>query len=85
MSHSQTITLVTDVRGGEPDILIGNEFSDLVILQDGEDVIGTVPAPDGGWTHTKLILRPELTIKDQDAGHYYDALLGSFWIGSTEV
>tara|TARA_R110002050_G_scaffold207374_1_gene343492 strand:+ start:188 stop:442 length:255 start_codon:yes stop_codon:yes gene_type:complete len=81
----QTITLVTGHRPSEPNILLGQEYQPLSILEDGAEVVHTVPAPEGGWTHSKLLLCPELTVNDNGKDHHYDAVLGELWIGSTEV
>jgi hypothetical protein len=78
-----TITLVTDRRGDEPCILLGFEYEPLRIIKNDSDEMAVVLAPNGGWTHTRLSLRPEISAEDD--GSYYDAFLGDRWIGSTEV
>ena len=78
------IHFVTDICGGEPDIL-GPDLSESLTVKtlDG-DLIACVPPPSGGWTHTSLVVEAE-KIAQKTGSSGADAFLGSSWVGSTEV
>lgn len=78
------LTFITDVKQGEPDVLEGLEFEDLVIKSmEGETIL--ILAAAGPWTHEKLV---QLPLEDM-IGEYLKmgacAYLGESWVGSTEV
>lgn len=81
-----SVTMITDVRLGEPDLIAGLEMEPLFYV-DGLDggIVGWVRAPEGGWTHELLCEKSEI----ECAADVVDAYLGrpekGNWIGSTEV
>lgn len=75
------VTFVTDVRDGEPDILSGYEFEDLVFVDYGGREVFRV-GPDGCWTHGQL---EQLRVPARFEDECLDAFLGEQWVGSTEV
>lgn len=78
-----TISLVTDVMPGEPDILSPVKHCALIITDFDGDKIKDIPAPAGGWTHEALMALAETV--SIPAGDGANAHLGDCWIGSTEV
>lgn len=80
-----TIKLVTDIRGNEPDLLIGNHGLPLEIRSLGsKTVLARFQAPENGWTHERLMAVAE-RIDDDDLADGADCYLGEAWIGGTEV
>ncbi|EGR1271158.1 5'-deoxynucleotidase [Vibrio parahaemolyticus] len=75
------IKFVTDQRPGEPDILAGNEQSDLILTDlEGKELKRIKPTAP--WTHETLSM---LTISSEWARMGVEAYLGKQWVGSTEV
>ncbi len=48
------MTIVTRPINNEPDLLTGNEFQPLIILDLDENQLAMLEAPDNGWTHDEL-------------------------------
>ncbi|KJG37809.1 hypothetical protein UA32_12335 [Photobacterium angustum] len=70
------------ISAQEPDLLAGNEFGILSIIDSYGKQISTIEPPENGWTHNKLeALLNTYPCRD----NAYDAYLSSQWIGSTEV
>jgi len=74
------IYMVTDQRLGEPDLLVGNTDSTLIIKDLNGSTLLEVQAPDGGWSHPRL----QAWAGDNPIFEG-DAFLGDLWIGGTEV
>jgi|GEM_PF-6877043 len=76
--------LVTDVRPGETDLLLGHDTKPLEVCSLDGRVLDTVPAA-ARWTHSTLLAavgaRRRL-IEDAGGADFY---LGEQFIGSTEV
>jgi hypothetical protein len=82
----EEITFITDQLEGEPDILSPSKHEDLQIKHTDADncetITKVIKAPKNGWTHELLV-----GIDQSDWGVEFigDALLGTSWVGSTEV
>ncbi len=80
------IYFITDRRPNEPlhPPSIFREPLYITRLQcDGGALIATEQAPEGGWTHQRLLDAGErLSHLTRDGA---DAYLGTTWVGSTEV
>jgi len=74
------LTYITDIKPGEPDILMPLKHYPLVIRSlDGAE-LHTQNAPFQGWTHDALnVIQPEGVEEGAEA------YLNEHWIGSTEV
>lgn len=77
------LTLITDRRAGEPDLLATILHGKLELKALNGSKIMEVDAPVDGWTHEML----SATVKAVDNLLQYgaDAYLDGDWIGSTEV
>jgi hypothetical protein len=75
----QSITFITDVREGEPDILSAVSGKPLSI-RDENGVIAEHPAPADGWTHDALEAKAWVATESA-----VEAYLGEVWVGSSEV
>jgi len=76
--------LVTDVRPGEPDLLLGHETKPLEVCSLDGRVLDTVPAA-ARWTHASLLAAVSARrrmIEDAGGADFY---LGEQFVGSTEV
>lgn len=82
-----SITMITDIQPGEPDILQQVRLEDLLIKDLEGKYICTIKAPGGnGWTHELLCAASDdLHNGPLDLSMGADAYLGSVWVGSTEV
>ncbi|CAD0266031.1 conserved hypothetical protein [Pseudomonas veronii] len=77
------LTLVTDQREGEPDILTPGLDQAFEIRSLEGAAIVVVDPPAKGWTHDQLM---SVSMQHEEAmRHGADAFLGGVWIGSTEV
>lgn len=77
------LSLVTDQRPGEPELLSTVKHLALEIRSLAGNVLATVTAPVSGWTHEQLVavaMRQEAITRDGA-----DAYLGAQWVGSTEI
>ena len=74
------LTYVTDVQGDEPDILTARRYDVLIIRTLDGNVLLRKSAPEGGWTHKKLMENQPANTEEGA-----DAFLGEHWVGSTEV
>lgn len=77
------ITFVTDQQAGEPDILTPVALLELRVIDLQGAEIHREPAPDHGWTHSRLQALAVLLEHQTQSGA--DAFLGDNWVGSTEV
>lgn len=75
--------LVTDVRPGEPDILVGRKMDIFEIRAICDGRIMAKKSQTEPWTHEKLVQALEdLQTFIDDAADYF---VGTHWIGSTEL
>lgn len=77
------ICFITDTRSGEPEILPQLVHDTLTIRDLAGAIIGCKSAPDGGWTHDRLVAEAEAHAHITVEGA--NAYLGEQWVGSTEV
>lgn len=77
------LTLITDRRAGEPDLLAAIRHGKLEIKALDCSTVMEVDAPDEGWTHEKLTDTVEEVDVLLQSG--VEAYLNGDWIGSTEV
>jgi len=77
------LSLVTDQRPGEPDLLTSLKHAPFEIRSLAGDVLTKVPAPVYGWTHEQLLVVSAEHEKNTRDGA--DAFLDGQWVGSTEV
>ncbi|EGQ8547891.1 hypothetical protein ACPHXT_004023 [Vibrio alginolyticus] len=72
------------INQSEPDLLIGNEFSPIIIKDLDEQVIVTIePSLPAGWTHD--LLEQTNTYAQSISPDGWEAYLGGQWIGSSEI
>lgn len=77
------ITFVTDVLPGERAFPTQIFQEPLRITDLDGNLVKTVSTPKSGWTHEKLMqMALEFDCLTRDGA---DAMLGSTWVGSTEV
>jgi len=79
------ITIVTDIKHGEPDVLKPIQKEDLYLKDLDDGVIFRMSPIDGSWTHESLVVTVEQICKGCPCDNGADAFLGNTWIGSTEV
>ena len=73
----------TDRRPGEPDILAPLKDATLEVTTIGGDSLCMSTAPEGGWTHERLVEKARgLSVLTADGAN---AWLGAELVGSTEV
>lgn len=77
------LTLVTDQRAGEPDLLAPVKHSPFEMRSLRGEVLKVVEAPASGWTH-ELLLAVAAT-HEWITGEGGDGYLGDQWVGSTEI
>ncbi|NHR04361.1 hypothetical protein HA052_04040 [Chromobacterium haemolyticum] len=68
------------VMPGEPDLLEGHTQETLSFVLDDGSTLLEYPAPTVGWTHETIE-----NLAPVEPGLAWDALLGTHWIGSSEV
>lgn len=73
------ICFVTDTLSNEPDILASVRMLPLSIKGLEGELLRSISAPPGGWTHELLCEA------GQDLVEGAEAFLGVKWVGSTEV
>lgn len=77
------LSLVTDQRPGEPELLATVKHQAFEIRSLAGNVLATVTAPVSGWTHEQLLevaMQHEAITRDGADGY-----LGAQWVGSTEI
>ncbi|EMA4492025.1 MULTISPECIES: hypothetical protein [Pseudomonadaceae] len=77
------LSLVTDQRPGEPELLATVKHQAFEIRSLAGNVLATVTAPVSGWTHEQLLdvaVQHEAITRDGADGY-----LGTQWVGSTEI
>lgn len=77
------LTLITDRRAGEPDLLADILHGRLELKALNGSTIMEVDSPVDGWTHEKLTETVGEVDNLLQSGA--DAYLNGYWIGSTEV
>jgi hypothetical protein len=73
--------IITRPKSGEVDFLPGLINEALFIKDFDSNVVATLAAPDGGWSHDEL----ESINFYNYSQHYWDVYLGDVWVGSSEV
>lgn len=77
------LSLVTDQRPGEPELLATVKHQAFEIRSLAGNVLATATAPVSGWTHEQLVavaMQHEVITRDGADGY-----LGTQWVGSTEI
>lgn len=78
------MSLITDIRPGEPDLIAGHEQDALELRSLDGRTLASVPAKEA-WTHERLMAAIEANrsvVEDAGGSDYY---LGDQFVGSTEV
>lgn len=79
------ITFITDiVHSSEPDLLSGNQHQTLLIVSLEGQLLGRYAPPKNGWSHKRLC-ELATTFPHQWDFCGADAILGTQFVGSTEV
>ena len=71
------------LRPGEPCLLSGNEFLELVMRDDDGSILQKLAPPTYGWTYRSLE-DAEMRLMTQTKDVAHDIYLGGIWIGSSE-
>lgn len=81
------ITIITDIKGNEPDILTAFKHEDLVLKVRGEREVFRANAPGYGWTTEQLeqVCEEYCKIISWTQFDALEAYVGNQWVGSTEV
>lgn len=78
------LTLVTDTKAGEQEIINDdNKKNALILIDESGKRLSKLKAPHEGWRHESLI--DACKSIQIPALVSIDAFLGDIWIGSTEV
>lgn len=78
------MSLITDIRPGEPDLIAGYEQTALRLRSLDGRTLASVPAKEA-WTHERLMVAIEVNrsvVEDAGGADYF---LGDQFIGSTEI
>lgn len=77
------LSLVTDQRPGEPELLAKVKHQPFEIRSLAGNVLTTVTAPVAGWTYEQLV---DVAMQHEAITHDgADGYLGTQWVGSTEI